>query len=61
MSWMTSDGVELLAKLTKYLRETVSVTCCFIAIDTPAHHRKDVLDVLVGFELYCGPSVDELA
>src|ERR1700683_198013 len=37
MSWMTSDGVELLAKLTKYLREKVNMTCWFISIDTPAH------------------------
>jgi hypothetical protein len=53
MSCTTSDSDELFAKLTRYLREKVSVTCWFISIDTPPSPSpspsEDFLDFLEGF------------
>lgn len=49
ISWTLSLRLELLEKLTRYLRENVKVTCWFIAMSTPPEYSSSSFFVLAFF------------
>ena len=54
ISWTFLDRLELLEKLTRYLRENVSVTAWFISIRTPSKSSSSSSSASSFFAFFAG-------